>query len=416
MKQLIKDRVSMRGSDILENSLNWRGHPKEQIAALREIIDEVGVARTVLAYYSERNGGKLTLIDGHARIREYPDDEWMVDVLDVTDEEADKLLLAMDAVGDAAKIKLNMLKKLRANVKPGEGIAALINMAMQDQNRTDFRHEFGFDEIDDEREAKNRAGKTVEIDSPVTGQAGVFYLIEGNAKHLLYCGDWIDVFAQLEGGRVDFLLTDPPYGLGYVSRDASNAVSATLYPSQTVEGDDKPFDPTDLLKLNPRTALIWGGNYFADMLPRSRGWIVWDKIKDGTPSRYSDAELAWTNQDVATKKISWTWRGMIRQGGEKRYHPTQKPEGVLDWVINTWWRITEAGQKREIVNIVDPFAGSGTTLVVADDNNIPSVCCEIDPSYIEAIGERVTNREMTITPIAFEDIDWAMFNLVSTEE
>lgn len=414
IRNRIIERKKIAGRDILENPDNWRGHPAHQVQALHEIIDEVGIARTVLAYYSERYDGKLVLIDGHARIREYPDVEWDVDILDVTDEEADKLLLALDNVGDAAKIKLDMLKKLRGNVKTGEALSVLINMAAQDQNRMDFRHEFGLDGESEVRKAKNREENKVEINSPVTGQEGVFYLVKGNANHILYCGDWVDIFAQLEEG-VDFLLTDPPYGMGYVSGEVGNAVSATLYPSQTVVGDDKPFDPTDLLNLRARVALIWGGNYFADMLPRSRGWVVWDKIKDGTPSRFSDAELAWTNQDVSIKKISWMWRGMIRQGNDKRYHPTQKPEGVIDWVMNTWWRSTPTGKERKPANIFDPYAGSGTTLVVADSNNIPSISCEIDAAYIAAIGERVDDLGMSIEPIAFEDIDWTLFFGVSDE-
>lgn len=104
----------------------------------------------------------------------------------------------------------------------------------------------------------------------------------------IYHGDCREILPHI--GSVDLLLSDPPYGMAY--RHGARKGGVRLgHDGVSIVGDDEPFDPAHLLGVAPRT-ILWGGNHFADKLPASRGWLVWDK-RDGTPSNdQSDCELA----------------------------------------------------------------------------------------------------------------------------
>lgn len=98
---------------------NWRNHGKEQVEALRGVLAEVGIADTILAYRSERNGGKLTVIDGHLR-RDAAPQQWPVLVLDVSDAEADYILATHDPLAAMAQADAAALDALLASVNSGE--------------------------------------------------------------------------------------------------------------------------------------------------------------------------------------------------------------------------------------------------------------------------------------------------------
>lgn len=101
---------------------NWRDHGKAQTDALKGVLAEVGVAGALLAYRSERNGGKLTVIDGHLRKDAAPQ-AWPVLVLDVTDAEADYLLATHDPLAAMADTDAAALDALLASVNSGEAAA-----------------------------------------------------------------------------------------------------------------------------------------------------------------------------------------------------------------------------------------------------------------------------------------------------
>lgn len=91
------------GRELLDHDGNPRYHPAMQRDAARGLLEEVGIVDVLLAYYSERNGGALTLVDGHMRKEEYPDTLWPVAILDLTDDEADKVLFFLDPIGAMAQ-------------------------------------------------------------------------------------------------------------------------------------------------------------------------------------------------------------------------------------------------------------------------------------------------------------------------
>jgi hypothetical protein len=109
----IRDRIielkRVKASELLPNGRNWRIHPHHQRETFRDLVQEIGFAGAELTYFSERNGGRLTLIDGHMRKEEVGEAEIPCLITDLSDEEADKLLLTYDplaalAEADAAKL------------------------------------------------------------------------------------------------------------------------------------------------------------------------------------------------------------------------------------------------------------------------------------------------------------------------
>ena len=86
----------VRVGDILANGRNAKKHPKKQTDAVTQSLDSIGKAATLMAYYSERNGGNLTLWDGHARQGLNQDELWWVAITDLTDAEADQMRLTFD--------------------------------------------------------------------------------------------------------------------------------------------------------------------------------------------------------------------------------------------------------------------------------------------------------------------------------
>jgi hypothetical protein len=96
--------------------MNWRTHPEQQKDALRAMLNEVGFARSVTAFEHPEHG--LTLIDGHLRTELDPEAEVVVEVLDVTEEEANKLLLTMDPIALLAKADEDKRRELFESIKP----------------------------------------------------------------------------------------------------------------------------------------------------------------------------------------------------------------------------------------------------------------------------------------------------------
>ena len=204
-------------------------------------------------------------------------------------------------------------------------------------------------------------------------------------NHRLFCGDATvitDVEKLMAGEKADMVFTDPPYGVelvknGMVGADFGVARKGKYKP---VIGDEKTSRIGFLLKLAPK-CLIWGGNYFADQLPVSNSWVVWDKRSDsGIVNTFADCELAWTNYTRPTRIYRQLWNGMIREDEHgKRFHPTQKP-------IRLFVEILTDTPKPKL--ILDPFGGSGSTLIACEKLGRRCYMMEIDEHYCDVIIKR----------------------------
>ena len=195
--------------------------------------------------------------------------------------------------------------------------------------------------------------------------------IIGDARLIL--GDCREVLPTL--GRVDAVVTDPPYGINAARDRKSQKWGWRDYPAS---GWDKerpsPETLAQLVSAAP-IQVIWGGNYFADLLPPSGKWLIWDKCQ--TDFSLADAELAWCSFDGAVRRINYPRARAMQDGKE---HPTQKPVEVMVWTLQ---------QLPPAKLILDPFAGSGTTGVACAMLGLGFVGIEAEPHYFDVACRRV---------------------------
>ena len=181
----------------------------------------------------------------------------------------------------------------------------------------------------------------------------------------LYHGDCREILPQLTA-PVDLVLTDPPYGI--YDHGGKWGHKAEL------QWDKRPTNDIYRIAQIGTNAIIWGGNYFD--LPPSRGWFVWYK-RDAVPSA-SPVELAWTSRDMNSQLID---HPVAATNGERVGHPTQKPLRVMRWCL---------GFFPEAQTVLDPFAGSGTTLRAAKDLGRKAIGIEIEERYCEIAAKRMS--------------------------
>ncbi|MBX6356332.1 DNA-methyltransferase [Streptomyces thermodiastaticus] len=222
----------------------------------------------------------------------------------------------------------------------------------------------------------------------------------------LYRGD----AAQLVGilPTVDLLATDPPYGVKFVSkRDARTR--ARFGP---LLGDDGTLDVPALLGVltrghlrNRRHAYVFG--YRPDQLTEpmqlgSTAELIWDK---GVPGR-GNFEMPWGpahelitfgarcasaahRADGSGKTAARMRAGSVlrygRPNGKTTRHPTEKPVPLMAELIES------SSRRGEVV--LDPFAGSGSTLVAAVLTGRRAIGCELDPRYAEVAARRLAEAE-----------------------
>lgn len=129
-----------------------------------------------------------------------------------------------------------------------------------------------------------------------------------------------------------------------------------------------------------RDQIVWGGNYFADYLAPSMGWLVWDKGQ--RDFSLADGELAWTSFNQAMRIFTYPRPKALQDG---KQHPTQKPLQLMHWAIQQckYWDTA--------ISILDPFLGSGTTLVACKELNRAGIGIEINPKYCEIAKTRLQN-------------------------
>lgn len=210
----------------------------------------------------------------------------------------------------------------------------------------------------------------------------------------LHLGDCREILPTL--GKVDAVVTDPPYGIGEADgKNASRGNMAVAKDYGKDEWDNKPIEP-DLMALvrsAGRWNVIFGGNYYE--CPPASCWLVWDK--ENGSNDFADCELAWTNLPKAVRRIKFMWNGMLRKNGEPRGdHPTQKPIGVMSWVLQQ----LPPGTK----TIIDPFAGSGTTGVACVLGGFSFTGIEREERYFDAACRRISDElkrpRLALEPVA----------------
>jgi DNA modification methylase len=196
--------------------------------------------------------------------------------------------------------------------------------------------------------------------------------IERIGDAILYQGDCYTILPTLP--KVDAVVTDPPYGIG----EHGGACRTRGKPGYSKHEDmgwdnDRPSKAAfDEMRRAGSDVVIWGGNYFADLLPPTMGWLYWRKLMGGD---FSDGELAWTSRDKALREFVKCPKG-IDKG-----HPCQKPVELMEWCISLL---------PDPKTILDPFMGSGTTGVACVNLGRKFIGIEREPKYFDIACERIS--------------------------
>jgi site-specific DNA-methyltransferase (adenine-specific) len=212
-------------------------------------------------------------------------------------------------------------------------------------------------------------------------------------KNTVICSDCLEVMRQLPDKCIDLVLTDPPYGIGEARRKNESRGKLAVSKAYPIESWDDTRPSREVFNEIVRVSknqIIFGGNYFADFLPASSCWLVWDK--ENGESDFADCELAWTSFKSAVRKFKWKWQGMLQEDMAKkeiRVHRNQKPTALMEWCLNKYSKSGDI--------VLDCFLGSGTTAVACKRTGRDFIGIEISPAYCEIARARILQAETGVT-------------------
>ena len=275
----------------------------------------------------------------------------------------------------------------------------LLNLEFTDLLDNNFEMEnLGFDDKELERlivgdeKGLTDDDEVPELPKEPNAKLGDIYKL---GEHRLMCGDSVnitDVEKLINNNEIDCVYTDPPYGIDIVKNNnvggsksfgsdgGDKIIKANLY--KKIKNDTTTQTAIDSYNLCSTLQIpkmiFWGGNYYANELPPSSCWLIWDKENTGN---FADGEIAWTNFKTAVRIFKHKWNGIIKasEKKEKRVHPTQKPVALAEWCFKNY----------EIKkNVLDLFGGSGSTLIACEKLKIKCFVMELEPDYVDVIIKR----------------------------
>lgn len=401
----IRDRVvelrRVPASELLANPKNFREHGEAQRKAMQGLFTEIGYADALIARETPEG---LQLLDGHMRQGLSEDQEVPVLIVDLDDAEADALLLSHDPVGLMAKFDDVAFADLVKSVRDeGKNMEAFIDDLAAGEMKATLK--LNPEEIVED--------EPVEIDAPEepTTEPGDVWCM---GDHRLICGDATDpkVVATLLGDEVPkMMITDPPYGVDYDPNWRNDAallgdLAWGAARTGTVANDDQA-DWRDAWKLFPGDiAYVWHASIYKDVPDGladcdfvARNQIVWVKpsiaISRGHYNWQHEVCLyavrkGATADWIGPKNESTVWKiqhlaatGQKEPRGQENaqtIHGTQKPVACMARPM--------ANHGKRGDGVYEPFAGSGSTIIAAEQVGRRCFAIELDPHYCDIIVER----------------------------
>ena len=405
----IRDRITelrrIPASELRPNPKNWRTHPKAQADALKGVLAEIGIADAVLA--RELPDGSLMLLDGHLRLETMADQILPVLVLDVDEAEGDKVLATLDPLAAMAESDAAKLDAILREVDTG-------SPELQ-QMLSDLAEDAGL--YQDEKEIVEDEVPKPPAD-PITKPGDLWVL----GDHRLLCGDSTkadDVERLMAGSKADLWLTDPPYNVALgMNETPEQAKKRNRRTDGKVVSNDHMPDADFRKFLNDCFSVA-----FAALKPGG-SFYVWHADSEGLNFRGAVADCGQkTRQCLIWKKSSlimgrqdyqwphepclYGWRDGASHGwysdrkqttilefdkpSRSEDHPTMKPVGLFAYQM--------ANSTAPQGLCYDPFLGSGTTLIAAEQLGRKCYGMEISPAYCDVIvtrWETLTGKKATL--------------------
>lgn len=398
----IRDRIRelrrVPAASLLANPKNWRRHPDAQAAALRGVLSEIGYADALLARETPEG---LMLIDGHLRAETTPEAMVPVLILDVSEEEADKILLTLDPLAAMATADRDNLGALLDGLRfESPAVGLMLEALAQESNLV--AAPVGLTDPDDVPPIP---------DEPVTKPGDLWLL----GEHRLLCGDATsadDVAALMGGALAELLWTDPPYGVAVGDK---NKWLNSIAPSNRVEENLA----NDTLGEAPLLAMLRSA--FANAVEVCTAGAAWYVAAPAVPLHVLFGQalkdlgiwrqtIQWVknNATFAPMGVDYHWQaepifyGWLPnaahryRGGRQQTtvweidrpqkspeHPTMKP---IELVERSVANSSDAGQI-----VLDPFLGSGTTLIACERLGRRCYAIEIEPRYVDVAVKRWEN-------------------------
>jgi site-specific DNA-methyltransferase (adenine-specific) len=384
----IRDRIRelrrVSASELRPNPKNWQTHPQAQADALKGVLAEIGIADAVLA--RELDDGSLMLLDGHLRVETMGDQILPVLVLDVNEAEGDKVLATLDPLAAMAESDAAKLDAILREVDTG-------SPELQ-QMLSDLAEEAGLYQ-DEAKEIVEDEIPEPPVD-PITKPGDLWIL----GEHRLLCGDSTkaeDVERLMAGAKADLMLTDPPYNVAYeggskkrtaIQNDSMDADSFRSFLSSCFRCAFDSMQPgaafyiwhADTEGYNFRGAVI-------DCGQQVRQCLVWAKDN----SMFSRQDYHWKHEPCLygwKEGAAHSWHSDRKQTTVLEFarpsrsdeHPTMKPVALFAYLAGN------SSGKGQLV--YDPFLGSGTTLIAAEQLGRKCYGMEISPAYCDVIVKR----------------------------
>lgn len=391
LRDRIKELRRVPASELIPNPKNWRTHPEAQKNALLGVLAEVGIADAVLA--RETPAG-LVLIDGHLRAETAADAILPVMVLDVDESEADKILATLDPLAAMAESDPEKLAALLDNMETESAeLQAMLDELAEDAGIEQEEPEIVEDEAPEPPAV------------PIT-QPGDLWIL---GDHRLLCGDSTkaeDVLRLMNGAKADMIHTDPPYGMSFQSNMRTKSRKF-----DELQNDDKILTGwiSPAIANSAGWVFVWTTwKVLEQWLSVAREFgkmtnlVVWSKggggIGDLKGTFATDHEMAMVfnrGAQICGKRIGSVW-SFGKDAASTYEHPTQKPVALAAEAID---KTTRKGSL-----VYDPFLGSRTTLIAAEQLGRKCYGMEISPQYCDVIvkrWEKLTGKKAELeTPAA----------------
>src|ERR1700693_2045876 len=399
--RIVETRIVL-ARELLPNPKNWRRHPKAQADALKALLREIGNADALLA--RELPDQRLMLVDGHLRADIMPDQQVTVLVLDLNEEEADKLLLTLDPLAAMATADNQRLTELLETVRSEDpAVLALLDEIRANEGLL-------LQQLDTLSDPEPQIDKADELRRKYGTANGKLWHV---GPHRIVCGDCRDpqTVGQLWNTAQKFraIWCDPPYGIDSAAknkvlnrRDRGNRIQ------KPIENDALPPDEVSgLFRDSLKQALTFAIKGAACYASVPSGMALPYFVRAFNDSGFSFKHLlVWVKHHFVLGMSDYQHRheavlyGWIESGrhyfvpdrtqssvfeidkpSTSSLHPTTKPVTLIADMIQNSSRPNEI--------IYDPFCGSGSATLDRAPLKRIGYGCEVDPGYAAVGLERL---------------------------